>query len=482
MSNSEPAIACAVAALGLMQLSRRGLPSLPVYSHVMDHARGTLALRKYVQATSRIQDLVKDVGTTGGRKGIETVLVACLVLMCFELVRGGGSQAAMHLRNGLRILHSCVGISSDGEPTKRLVRVKRDPRSSLDTLTRLFVCLDCNIVTFGANGNAYLHAIYDTPETSLASMLPSVPTSFDSLDEAAWHLSALSKAVSCARGKLLKVSEEACLTGYSETLEEVFNDSRIQVLSRWVSLSGNPELAAELRQLEFYVETWSHAISNMPMESGSSKNSSHTALRIHFFVVCLHPSPAHISSTTNPVQTWFFAAFWRDPSETMGDRHHHAFANFLELVKINLQSDSLQRPKSDLLKGAMSLLFLLACKCRNSTIRWTAVSLLHDLKLQEGAFHSEVLAMFACQIVRLEESRAREITGIEESYLLTYEDVPEQARFMDVTLDLDESQPDLGILVCARLSDDDEGGIIVEKHCFAISEVAGLPHSLATRG
>jgi hypothetical protein len=129
----------------------------------------------------------------------------------------------------------------------------------------------------------------------------------------------------------------------------------------------------------------------------------------------------------------------------------------------------------------MLLLFLLACKCRDSTIRWTAVSLLRDLKLQEGAFHSEVLAMFACQIVKLEESRAREITVIKESYLLTYEDVPEQARFMDVILDLDESQPDLGILVCARLSDDDEGGLIVEKHCFAISEVAGRMGGLAAR-
>jgi hypothetical protein len=232
MSDSEPAIACAVAALGLVQLVRRGLPSFPVYSPAMDNTRGDLALEKYVQATSRIQDLIKAVAIKDGRKGIETVLVACLVLMCFDLVRGCGAQVAMHLGNGLRILHSCVGISSDDEPTKRIVRVTRDPRCILDSLTRLFVCLDSDITMFGASGNSYLHAAYDTPETRTPSMIASLPTSFDSPDEAAWHLSILSKAVSRARGTLLKVSEEACLTEYGETFEETFMDSRIQAVSR----------------------------------------------------------------------------------------------------------------------------------------------------------------------------------------------------------------------------------------------------------
>jgi hypothetical protein len=140
---------------------------------------------------------------------------------------------------------------------------------------------------------------------------------------------------------------------------------------------------------------WSNAISNMPIKSGSSESSSHMALKIQFFVVCLYRSPTHMSSITNPVQTWCFAAFWRDPNENTGDRHNHAFATFLELVKQNLRSSPLQRRKSGLLKGAMSLLFLLTCKCRDFTIRWTAVSLLRDLKLQEGAFHSDVLAVSA---------------------------------------------------------------------------------------
>jgi hypothetical protein len=129
----------------------------------------------------------------------------------------------------------------------------------------------------------------------------------------------------------------------------------------------------------------------------------------------------------------------------------------------------------------MSLLFLLACKCRDSSIRWAAVALLRDLKLQEGAFHSDVLAIFAHWVVELEEFHAREITGIKESSLLTYEDIPEPARFMDVTLDIDESQPDLGILICARLSDGAEGGLVVEKYCFAISEVRDRMRGLATR-
>jgi hypothetical protein len=82
-------------------------------------------------------------------------------------------------------------------------------------------------------------------------------------------------------------------------------------------------------------------------------------------------------------------------------------------------------------------------------------------------------------VVELEESHARAITGTKESSLLTYEDVPEQARFTDVTLDIDESQPDLGILICARLSDDADGGLVVEKYRFAISEIRDRMRGLA---
>jgi len=128
------------------------------------------------------------------------------------------------------------------------------------------------------------------------------------------------------------------------------------------------------------------------------------------------------------------------------------------------------------LKGATLLLFLAAAKCRDSILRWTAVSLLRTLKLQEGAFHSDILSIYAQRIVELEESRAREMTGIANGVPLTCADVPEQARFLDVTLDLDESHIDIGILLCVRLSDHAEGSIEFERQNFKISEVAERTH------
>lgn len=62
-------------------------------------------------------------------------------------------------------------------------------------------------------------------------------------------------------------------------------------------------------------------------------------------------------------------------------------------------------------------------------------------------------------------------------------DLPEHARFLDVTLDLDTAETGTGILHCARSTGDVDGGFEYERHNFEVSEIAArMGDSMAELG
>ena len=114
--------------------------------------------------------------------------------------------------------------------------------------------------------------------------------------------------------------------------------------------------------------------------------------------------------------------------------------------------------------GMIMALYLVAIKCRDSRIRQRAVELLEEIQLQEGLFSSNLISPFARRVVKLEEGRARAMMGIDdENVLLKCEDVPEQARFLDVTINADMPDPTLGRLICGVWSGDGDGFELVEE-------------------
>ena len=102
--------------------------------------------------------------------------------------------------------------------------------------------------------------------------------------------------------------------------------------------------------------------------------------------------------------------------------------------------------------GMIVALYLTACKCRDSAVRFKAIALLERLKLQEGLFSSNLIAPFGRRIAELEGQRARAMNSIARDRPLRCKDVPEAARFLDVTINADLRDPTLGRLVCAVLT------------------------------
>ncbi|THC94267.1 hypothetical protein EYZ11_006240 [Aspergillus tanneri] len=108
--------------------------------------------------------------------------------------------------------------------------------------------------------------------------------------------------------------------------------------------------------------------------------------------------------------------------------------------------------------GAIPSLYLTAIKCRESSIRREAISLLHRYPCQEGMWEPTMIAKYVEEIVNLEE-RAAASTKKDISTPLKCKDVTEASRFSDVILAATEN-PQLGRLVCARFLQETTGGLL----------------------
>jgi len=172
-------------------------------------------------------------------------------------------------------------------------------------------------------------------------------------------------------------------------------------------------------------------------------------------------------------------------TETDCDRHYEVFKHFLGIARAQVQErhnssalgqkrDYALRPGARPLRGVIVLLVLIATKCRDSTIRWDAISILRTLEFQEGVFRSYALGLYAQRVVEIEEQRARQIMGTTYKDTLTCEDVPEEARFFNVTLEVNDYDYDVGTLICAVMAQDidTDASIKIEEHEIVFSEVA----------
>jgi hypothetical protein len=286
LTGSEPAIAYAVAALGSLFSARKGqnpASLLPTF----DSARRKTAIQQYAKAISSVRKLVNKVASKESRDGIEAVLIACLVLMCFEVVQGFRKEAAAHLRNGLKILYSRVGIPHALNVGRNTVQMMKSPRSSLEVLTQLFVCLDSDLSMFGASGQHYLHASDSDNGKFAMETLRLTSDPFISLEEAAWSLVVLSKAVAQARGTLFKIAKTELETKYAGLPEKSSTYYLTFVKSRLVNVEAYPELAAEIGKLERSVEAWYSAFSGMSRSFNKATNAAYDTLHIQYFGVSI---------------------------------------------------------------------------------------------------------------------------------------------------------------------------------------------------
>lgn len=148
----------------------------------------------------------------------------------------------------------------------------------------------------------------------------------------------------------------------------------------------------------------------------------------------------------------FYSAFLltscRSVREVPNDVFHDEYCRILDLAEEYLDSSRLvdgnlrecsKTPANFAVEPViLPALYLIALKCRDSVIRRRAIQTLASTDRLEGFQKSRSLAAFASKIVAIEERKVKAFIGLHPTYdqPLRAEQVPEAARFLDVTVKL----------------------------------------------
>ncbi|WPG99616.1 Hypothetical protein R9X50_00243400 [Acrodontium crateriforme] len=442
----EHAVMHAMIAVGAMHqwssaaFEMRNNPSLAsIQSRPVNTCQHEFAISQYNKSMEYMQTHIKAIARGGPDSNVEIVLLVCLLFVCFEILQDSESSAVLHLRTGLRILYDCVSRSEpktffendpnlDGE-IRRPVLLKATPQSMMDILLHTFVQLDSDLTLFGMQ-EPYLHPTCGT----------GVPYSFLSIEEARLHLDVLTSIACHARGRLLRFAEQHLLGGgsdYHGTDEDSFH-CMLHATSRTVHIPDS-SLFAQMQDVRQNLASWMSALAFIPIGEHNEANRAHLLIQIQFFYI------------------WFMVSTWRDDNETLCDRFEDQFSHVLGLAEryvslsghdsmLNTHSPSQSPPLGAEWKlnatsklpftlgtGIWPCIYIVATKCRTSQIRRRALAILQSITVQ-GFIDSFVLASFTSQIIDLEETRARKLGGFPDDYIFQCHEVPEAARFFDVTL------------------------------------------------
>lgn len=441
LSERHPYIRHASVAIGSLSYFKQSGPGC-LASFKTAKAQHDLALTSYGKAVAGLRSYIEQVGEDADEEVTIVVLVACLLFVCFEMMQGAQASVISHLVKGLKILFSQYKSSSDdaaiSKPEMKSVIVGNDFPKVMDNLVDVFVRLDADSTMFGRR-STYLcttcrcccrgHEVY-------------IEHSFTSLAETRSHLDLLTSAAFSLRGRLLKLTEQIL---HTEQEAEYWTESsdgedwatrycHLYTMSRFIDLEnvmGGPRILAKQKELIAAFEAWRSALNGLAHDVD---DLSVTMLRIqHFF-------------------SWFVVSVLRDPDNTSCDRFKDSFLEIVELASkyIDRTKNRPDRCAFTLESGVLRSLYIIGLKCRDSALRWRATELLRASTVQEGLWSGRMFAAYVQRIIELEEARARALRpDVPMDVPLTYNTVPEEARFCDVVVANDDTLLYNARLVCA---------------------------------
>nr|POE54886.1 hypothetical protein CFP56_64559 [Quercus suber] len=447
---TNPAILHAAIAVGSLHQARNGEQRMSLRTEI-DALRHGFAIAQYNKAMAHVRTIINDLasGESSDAK-IQVVLVVCLLFVCFELLQGGGGEASLHLRIGMRILYDRVA-RGPVVTEQRHVTLRHAPRSETDVLLLNFARLDADLTLCGER----------TPFLQPVCGLD-LPISFSSLVEAQVHLDALASAVYHTRAELSALARARLKQDPRfHTLTEIQLYVLSNAMSRITPLDGENALRARMRSVLKSLTAWLSALAFISQPTEPEEARTHLLIQCQFFFV------------------WFTASTWRDRTEFLSDRFEEQFKHLITLAEqyvelhprqpMGTDDDTTTRPAIMLNAGISACLGIVAAKCRTSKIRRRAVSLLHRLNTL-GVLDSWIMAVVLQRVVDFEESKAMEILGSDglEPGDLQCHQVPEEARFFNVTLTGD-TDPNAGCLVGAKLQHDQAGALALVERKFSVA-------------
>lgn len=142
-AHSIPAIMHAMIALGALRKSLDSAPSPDLKVNIIqsvDKTHHEVALLQHLAAIKALHDYIS--ATINPQ--LRTVLLACLLFICFETFSGNSSSAIQHIYSGLKMLRSYYSEKSGSRPWKSAPKAPPDSMPSKDASIAFEGWLECN--------------------------------------------------------------------------------------------------------------------------------------------------------------------------------------------------------------------------------------------------------------------------------------------------------------------------------------------------
>ena len=358
------------------------------------------AIQQYGKSIKQMRAAISQQNQT-----LRTTLLTCLLIICFESLHGNHESSLAQMQSGLRLLESWAQnrtSSSNTSSAPALDRGESDisnvvaigfkspaPDIIEDEIVQAFGRLDMQANSFVDSRSVATHRILkDCGAESIARM----PSTFSSINEAKvyWELvmRRLMHFISVANDYRAKFRPE---------VGDINDSSEGGILNRFilptlhVSEEGFEEQRKHLNELSRWSIAFSPLLRQARLQPASKDFAGATVLRLRFVAAYIA-----LSCGLSNTQTSF-------------DSHINGYLEIITLAKI-LLAHPVTNTAFTFDLGFIAQLFVVGIKCRDSSIRRGAISLLLSKPWREGVWDSTFAGNVATAVMEIEEeSRQGEI-------------------------------------------------------------------------
>lgn len=426
-----------------------------IYHSTLVHHMGSVdfgaAIRQYDKAVYALQEYIKSVVDQGA--AVEPVLLASILLTCYEVMINHKAMALSHYRLGRRIVAQSVKTAKE-----------RGSYSSASQET--IECLAAAFRTLGKGGEYYWNeseriAMDSSPIHN--HMPKSISLKFTSFIEADVHLETLVRSGQDIRNELVALALGKVSRMHGESISSTISFCLANCLARIIEIPGS--LQYRLDEISKAHLSWLDKLQALSLQEPTASDPIHLLTQIRYFA------------------SWLTISTCRETEEMLIDRFEPEFVRVLDLAEQYIRDVSgCPQPTPppqmcvvvglSLEGGLLPALHLIACKSRSSLIRRRAIKILCSANRQELTCHSGVIGSIVCFVADLEEKKAKGLRGTAAPVIhnLTSDQVPEEARLADCVVKMSSTwdhslQRPLFRLVCARVVDGQGGQIDVQEYC-----------------